>query len=243
MSLSKTFQLNTYDCNCDQNIKISSLMKFFQQTAREDLDAMDITYNRMREHNIVFVLTKVNLKLLKKIPADNDIIVSTIPISESGVRFIRDFSVKISGEDEFCAVCSTEWVLIDFVSRKLLRSSALPWKIKMDPKIIDISPVKTNVLSESDYHASMNVTYSMIDENLHLNNTRYADIIFDHIDKNINFNCNIESFNIDFLHEAHLGDTLEINYKHDGNIISVLGKNLTCGNNCFSACIFAKEKN
>ena len=67
MPITKKLELYSYDANPDGSVKIPSLMKHFQQIAREDLNTYGITYNMMRDANQVFVIIKAKLEFKKKI--------------------------------------------------------------------------------------------------------------------------------------------------------------------------------
>ena len=70
----KEIKIKSYDVDKNNNARISSIMKYFQQIARENLDQFGMTYDYLREHNIVFVLTKYKFKFYKNLHCDEKFI-------------------------------------------------------------------------------------------------------------------------------------------------------------------------
>lgn len=235
---SKEIKVKSYDVDKTSNIKLSSIMKYFQQIARENLDEFGMTYDFLREHNIVFVLSKYKIRILDKMYADKKYIFKTSPCAVQTVYFIRDFVV----EDESgkrCAEATSSWVIIDFNTRSIVRPTKLPGVIAPDARLVnfDVERNRTKVRENCDYNYNTNVAYSQLDQNNHLNNCCYADIIFDSIYAN---DISIpESYSIDmsFEHEAKFKSELDVKIYCDDTAFAVICYNSTDANVCFSACI------
>lgn len=67
------------------------------------------------------------------------------------------------------------------------------------------------------------VKFTDLDENKHLNNTKYARIILDALELSIDEN--IKTFEIDYVSEVKYGETLKIAYNRDGKHIDIAGYN------------------
>ena len=232
----KELKIQSYDVDNDNNLKLSSMMKYFQQVARENLDELGFTYKYLLELNIVFVLTKYKIKQLKNIHADEAVVLKTSPCEIQGVSFIRDFVIE-SFDGERIVEASSAWVIINFEKRAVLRPNHFPGNIPTDEKLVDFSPSRTNVPEELDFAYHTNVRYSQLDSNKHLNNCTYADIILDGICENKGNIPYISEINISYEHEALLGDSLTVNYKYDNDVCYIKCINNTSGNTCFTAII------
>lgn len=55
--LEQTIKIKSYDVHPNGVVKISALQKYMQQIAREDSDSYGATYAKMRDANMVFVIT------------------------------------------------------------------------------------------------------------------------------------------------------------------------------------------
>lgn len=234
----KEIKIKSYDVDRNNNAKISSIMKYFQQIARENLDQFGMTYDYLREHNIVFVLTKYKFKFYRNLHCDEKFIFKTSPCDIRGVSFIRDFVIEDSN-GIVCCEASSAWVIIDFVKRSILRPNRLPLPIIADPKLVDFIPdrISTNVRENEAQKYTTTVTYSHLDANNHLNNCCYADIMLDGYFA-LNGNVpDIKELDMSFDHEAAVLSELMLEYICDDNVIDVSCKNTTSGLPCFSAII------
>ena len=232
----KEIKVKSYDVCKNNTIKLSSVMQYFQQIARENLDMLGMTYNFLKEKNIVFVLTKYKIKIFKSMFADEKYIYKTSPCAVSGVSFIRDFLIEDYNSNVFAEASST-WIIIDFEKRTILRPNKLPFEISPDVKLVDFTPerIRTSALSEPSYVYFTKVKYSQLDANNHLNNCHYADIIIDGIYENGFLLPESYEFDISYEHEAALGAELKLDFYNSDNKIYVECNNLTDGSICFSA--------
>ena len=232
----KEIKIKSYDVGRDDNAKISSIMKYFQQIARENLDEFGMTYKFLRDHNIAFVLTKYKFKFYSEMHCDHKYIFKTSPCDTVGVSFIRDFVVEdIDGN--ICCEASSAWVIIDFEKRSILRPNRLPLPIQNDPKLVDFVPdrLSTNVREDNKGEFRTSVYYSQLDANNHLNNCYYVDILTDGLFAIKNDVPFIKSLEMSYDHEASVGNDLVIEYYFDDNSVSVICNNATSENICFLA--------
>lgn len=232
----KRIRINSYDVDRDNNAKISSIMKHFQQIARENLDQFGMTYSFLRDHNIVFVLTKYKFKFNGNLNCDETYVFKTAPCQVQGVSFIRDFIVEDDHGNILCEA-SSSWVIIDFEKRSILRPNKLPLPVPAEDKLVDFSPerIGTNVREGNIKKYTTVVKYSELDANNHLNNCCYADILLDGL-----FSINgevpfIKEMDMSFDHEAAVGSSLTVEYDFDTDSCFIKCNNDTSASLCFSA--------
>ena len=230
----RRFNITDYDVGADEIVRVSSLLKYFQTIATDDLDRQGMSYEFLRSHNMAFVLTKYSVRVYSKMHARSEYDFITSPCLVNGPTFIRDFTV-CDTQGVRVAVASSEWVLIDFQSRRLLRPSALPGTIKNDGKIHDFYPSRTFVQEDFEFEYSLAVTHSMLDENRHLNNCNYFNVIYDGFYANHKSVSPVADIEINFAHEAVLDDKLSLKYHFDGKDYHISCHNLTKENVCFTA--------
>ena len=205
MSFERDVTIYNFDLDRESNIKPSAIMHYLQQLALSDCDNVGMTYEKMRDAGQVFVLTKSLLELYRPFHLYDNIHCITWPKCTRGCTFERHFLLERNGEK--LAACSTQWVLIDYVKRRILRPSQLIGRLEDRPDL-DCgvpSPGKFSFDLPLTQVDSRTVYYSMIDENRHLNNCFYSDIALDYTD-----NKAIKSIQINYLEEAYEGDRLDI---------------------------------
>ena len=220
MPTTKKLELYSYDANPDGTIKIPSLMKHFQQIAREDLCTYGITYNMMRNANQVFVIIKSKIEFKKTISIYDDLYLKTVPTKISGITFFRDFFVT-DAQGVLYAVCSTSWVLMNYESRRILKPSEIISEIPSFPdQASDILLSRRFLFDTPASQKSTNVRkiyYSNLDENNHFNNTETAAFAVDMVADRILAGEKIKTFEIHFNHESIYEDELSITTEHREN--------------------------
>ncbi|MEG2118660.1 MAG: thioesterase, partial [Clostridia bacterium] len=81
------------------------------------------------------------------------------------------------------------------------------------------------------------VRYTELDENRHLNNAVYSDILIDYLPETVP-NSHIKRCQINFNSEATLGDLLDIYSKKENDGFVMITKNITAQKVCFEAELF-----
>ncbi len=227
------FTVKSYDVFPNSTMKPSAIQHYMQQFAREDCDGMGCTYVDMRNVNMVFVMTKMGIKVNKPVFAYDELTVRTYNNTVSGITFVREFEFYRDGEEVIHA--TTQWVIIKYDDRTIVRPRNFPFDIpalnlecaSVDiPRAIDISGL--------DFCEDRRVRLSDLDENDHLNNCVYSDISLDIIpyDRKDDF---VSEIRVIYRHEAKINDVLKLSLgeKEGGFVISA--HNSTTDTACFEA--------
>lgn len=214
MPLYNKMNLYSYDANPDGSVKISSLMKHFQQIAREDLDNSGLTYPKMRQANQAFVIIKAKIEFNQKMSIYDELFLKTVPTKIVGVSFFRDFFVT-DFKGNIVALATTSWVLVNFESRRILKPTDILYTIpefpnenaglKLSRKFCANNPLiskSTNVRK---------VCFNNLDENNHLNNAEISGFVVDEIAERLISGNQIDTFEIHFNQESKLNDELTLN--------------------------------
>lgn len=208
MPTARSVKFYSYDVMPNSVVKISSILKHFQQIARENMDDMGLSYEKILEKGVVFVLSRIRLKISKPIMCYDEVEIQTWQRAVKGATFIRDFRIVRDGEIIACA--SSYWVLIDFKSRKICRPSVLDGEYENIDIGDHIEPERfIEACCAYERAQERIVRYSDTDQNRHLNNTVYADITTDCLGY-YDQNEYIKDIQINFEGEAMPGDVIEL---------------------------------
>lgn len=217
MPTTKKLELYSYDANPDGSVKISSLLKAFQQIAREDLSSYGITYNMMRESDQVFVIIKAVIVFYKNISIYDEMFLTTIPTKINGITFFRDFFIK-DKDNNLLVVCSTSWVLMNYVTRRILRPAEIIREVPSFPdESSDITFSRRFSFKDFPFSKRTNVRkvyYNNLDENNHFNNAETAAFAIDEVSDRLIGGESVKRFEIHFNHESKLNDELTIVTEH-----------------------------
>lgn len=231
--LEKKITVASFDVYPNSTMKPSALQHYMQQLAREDCDGLGCTYTRMREVNMVFVMTKLGVRINKPVFAYDELTVRTYNNRVSGIIFEREFEFFRDGEKVIHA--TTQWVIVKYDTRKLVRPRDFPFAIpemNIDCGSIDIP--RSLDAKELPVCGERVVRLSDLDENDHLNNCVYSDISIDFIpyDRKEDF---VSDIRIIFHHEAKIGDVLTIGAAEKDGRFVVYAFNSTSNMACFEA--------
>lgn len=228
-------KIYSYELCHTGTIKPSYLMRYMQTAAGLDSDSFGATYQILREHDMVFVVSKLKLEMFDEIKRGDTIELKTWQKCIKGVSFIRDYEIKC--ENKVVGYGSAQWALMSFAERKPVRPINLPVELPGDPRMPsrDIELERILKYPENAVHYGTfkrMVMLSDLDENLHLNNTNYADIMLDFLPHDIH-SASFKTIQINFRGEARLNDELEINVYYADKTVYYYAENITKGHTCF----------
>lgn len=231
--LEKTFTVASFDVYPNSTLKPSALQRYMQQLAREDCDGMGFTYKVMREVNMVFVLTKLGINIEKPIYAYDEITVKTYQNRISGITWEREFEIYRNGEEVIHA--TTQWVVVKFDTRQLVRPKDFPCQINSLDKECNTIPLPRSIdCSDAKEVGNRVVRLSDLDENDHLNNCVYSDIAMDIIPYNRE-NDFVNEVKIIFRQEARINDILKLSLCEKEGTYNLSAYNETGEKPCFEA--------
>lgn len=216
----KTVRFGSFDLMPDHHPRPGAVLRQLQQLAREHMNTFGHTYYSMLEDGMVFILTRMAMRRFLPIPGEKDLRLVTGSNGVHGASFYRSFTLYDG--DALLFTAQTEWVLLDFRSRKILRPTALVWDAPVDPVLCGdltasrLAPLETGEIVARD---ERKVYLSMLDENDHLNNCVYADLVFDTLPDGIPW----RDFTINYLKEVRRGETLVITAKSSADGYFVCG--------------------
>ena len=207
----------------NKGIKVYSILNYFQDAAAQHAVLINLGYDDMIKDNMLWVVLRIKFDVYKDINYLDEINIKTWPEPKSKVDFGRSYLIEDMDENVLVKGKAV-WVVIDSVKRKIVRSSdVIRYKDEYTHKSIYDEPIKK--LEHIEYKNYKKVcTYKVkeedIDLNGHMNNTKYAKIVFDSVNVS---NRNIVSGQIDFINEARLNDLIDIYIIDDNDKIKSCG--------------------
>ena len=217
MILTKKIKPRTSDFDIYDKIKLHSLLDMFQDMAGDHAKILGLGYDQFKPRNLAWVLITTKIDILKDIPYDSEVILSTWPLEKGRVDFIRDYSVS-SPDGELYAIGSSKWVVIDYNTRRILRAKDIdyPGEYLNDKNYSEVEKLRIEIPSDKEYVCSHIVSNNDLDHNGHMNNCKYMEFIYNTI--NIKDGKQLISMHMDFINEAMLGDKLDLykfNYENE----------------------------
>lgn len=203
-----------YECDVGNRLKPSGALQYMQQTSSEQLASLQQSPEQLYEQGMVFLLVKTNLKIERMPLCGERISIGTAAVDVRGPRFIREFVLDSHRGERLISAYSL-WVLTDTVEHRIMRPNAYPYSLDLQESQLketvgDIRIPKAVPGEETGDDYELEIRYSHLDVNRHLNNCIYADLICDALPYPIVAEKQIATLALSFQQEARQGDRLQI---------------------------------
>ena len=215
MKWTEHFRINSHDTDASGQVRASLMLRYMQETANLQLKTLGPTVDELLAMGAAFFLSRINLSLYRPLHAYDEIDVSSWACESRGVSFNRCYEIRKNGE--LVAEAASVWGLVGIDDRRLFRVDEIQLGFDVaDPLELD-APKRVRIPRDLSLAlvGERPIAYSDIDQNGHMNNTNYPDMLCDFIpgmEKK-----HVLSFAISFAGEARLGETLKIyTAKSDG---------------------------
>ena len=188
------------ECDCDFALRLTAggLLRLVQEVSTRHCTLLGVTPERYEATHTAFLLAKLCARVHLDIPAGEEVTVVTTP-------------AIMLGEDKLAAEVDARWVLVDTQTRRILRKAppelGLPFGASSVPEL-EVSIPKPQ--GEPVLVGREKALYSRCDQNRHLNNTRYADILCDYLPPERFIQGPVRELRISYHREVPMGGTLEL---------------------------------
>ncbi len=213
------FNVRERDVNLNDDIRPATVLDYFQDIAGIHASELGVGFEPMLNLNLYWVILYVTFERVGKTPSFGEQIkVNTWPKLQSKLEFEREYEIR-DINDNLVIKGISNWCVINSQTRRLERAD----KVKFNGEYYDKSNYDTkckrklslkpeNILAEYDYKVHM----TDLDHNLHLNNARYLDVIYNMFPEN--GKKNFKRCEIAYISEARLNDIIHVKYFKDGNM-------------------------
>ncbi len=176
---SKDYEIRYTDVDFSDNLKLSSLLSVMEESACLSADELGFGYSVLQPENLGFILVNWYIDMYRAVKLGDVITVRTWPIKPKKLIVLRDFELYVGSEK--VGVATSRWCIVDLADFKLLPSSAvLSDDLQYnDFRSVDVTNIKIPEAGNLQYVYSKVVAYSDYDHYNHVNNTKYADFLFD----------------------------------------------------------------
>lgn len=218
---SYTLTTNFYDEH--NHLSMTGVLDLFQNAAVRHAILLGAGTSSINALGYFWMIAKNEVHYLKHPGLISSVKVVTWPLSPSRFFFDRHYQVTNDAGDEVIIEGRSRWVLVSMRDRKMVGSNnyhyPLPSFSAGLPRFKEAFPL---INEGEEVVGTYVVRPSDLDENHHLNNSRYGNIIFDFLTQSANEVIN--DFSIQYLNEAAVGDTLVIYRSINGPRILISGR-------------------
>lgn len=201
------FKLSTDDFYYNGDVKLSCILNLFQTVASDHAEKLGMGFDDMIKKDMIWVLVKIRLDVVDKIPFTSTVKVVTYPHPKGRLGYVRDYLIY-DENGNLTVKGSALWCFVSYSTRKLLRPTIDYEGEYVDSKIYLDDFIRLSPILSQNHSYVCHILQTDIDRNNHTNNVKYADFIIN----GLNEIPNIKSFSIQFNHETKLGDEINLAY-------------------------------
>ena len=207
------FNVRERDVNLNDNIRPATVLDYFQDIAGMHATELGVGFKPMLDLKLYWVILYVEFERIGKNPSFGEKVrVNTWPKLQSKLEFEREYEIR-DLNDNLLIKGISNWCVINSETRRLERAEKVKFsgeyydKSNYDIKCkrkLNLTP--SDVIKEYDYKVLM----TDLDHNLHLNNARYLDLVYNMMRENGKKEC--KKCEIAYISEARLDDIIHVKY-------------------------------
>ncbi len=225
-----SYNLRAADFDRWSTLRPAAIMDLFQDIAGRHANQLGCGLEALLEKNVVWILVKLRFRVLKDAHMYQQVKVRTWPLPPQRISYTREY--LISDENgEAIVEGSSEWVLMDFSSRKIVAIGDIyPLESFCEKRNFEERFPRLRAFdAENSY--SFIPPYSDFDMNGHVNNTKYANFVLDALSPEKALS--LKEFRMEYHREVLPNEKLNILTARQDGIILARGESET-GEKMFS---------
>ena len=208
MKWTENYIVNIHDADMNGIVSASGILRYMEDASNRHMLAQKPSYEELLREGYAFILSRIGLSVYAPLHAYDSITVETWAVASRGVTYNRCY--RILREGAIVAEATSVWALVGVEDRKLHRVGEIPLNYWEDePLELDL-PVRFKIPSEVSLtlRGERTVLYPDVDQNHHMNNTKYPDLFCSFIPEMEK--SRVITSVLSFVSEAPLGETLKI---------------------------------
>lgn len=196
--------VDIHDVDYNGIARLSSLMRYIQSAAQTQLTVNGMSYDELRRMHRGFILSRIKMEFTEPVRAYEPLSAVTYPCESRGYSFLRCYALEKDGRTIGRAV--SVWALIDTETRALVKVNDFELGLEThEPHNLSLSrfSLPTSIKEVGTY----TVNYADLDQNCHMNNTRYPDMYSNFLSLD---GKRIRTISINYYNEAPRGARLHV---------------------------------
>jgi len=209
MKYTEKYNIHWHDTDAAREMRPSATLMYMQETANRQFLAAGTTLDEMRDRSGTgFLLSRMAIEILAPLHAYDDIEVDTFTCHGHGATFPRGFEIRRGGVT--VARATSNWALVRLADRSLLRVEDEPLLFEDEPEITVSMPLRFRAARDAVWQTvgERRIVWADLDYNLHMNNTKYPDMLADFLPDPLG--VRVTGLSLSYLREAAFGDTLTV---------------------------------
>ncbi len=209
MKYTEKYKVRWHDTDATRKVRPSELLVYMQETANRHFNSAGRNLDTERDtKKVAFILSRISFDFYSPLRAYEEIEVDTFTCESRSFSFERGFIIRRG--DETVAKGASVWALVDLRNGNLVRTESYDVGFENEPKVVTDTPLRIRMPKQEKFTlvGKRKISYSDIDYNMHMNNTKYPNMLCDFMEL-----CDTEKIagmSLSYLHEAAFGDEIDI---------------------------------
>ena len=216
MKFSERYITRWHDTDAFRRVRPTRMLVYMQETSNLHMMSRGMSLDDLRDKKkLAFILSKIRMKIYAPLYLGEEIEVQTWTYETRGLGTGRFY--RILREGEIIAYADTTWALVDLESGGLVGMDRSGYGFEHEDVVTLDVPPRFRVPKGTEFKkiAERDILYSDLDYNMHMNNTKYADMLLDYIP--LEETGRVGGFFLSYLHEAAFGDRMDVMRLKDGD--------------------------
>lgn len=205
-----SFAVKAIDCRPDGGMKVNALMQYLQEAAACHAEQLGFGFADMNRRNCFWVLANLRLEIAQEPRWMDRLTIRTWPSGHSRLTATREFvGAAEDGSESFRA--GSEWMVLDRRTGRPQNLTRFGLNLpEAEPKALSAPLHRLKPFDGGARTCSLQVPYSALDFNGHVNNTEYVRWAMDGLSLQLGRPPQVRAVHVTFLAEAFQGDEIEV---------------------------------
>ncbi len=205
----ETYTVRWHDTDAAREVRPTALLALMQETSSLQFLRHGRSLDTIRdEDGAGFMVSRLSFDLLAPLHAFEELRIETFTCEGHGLTFPRGF--RVYRGEALVARCHSTWALVRIADRTLVKVKDAPPLFENEPPVETHTPLRFLPPPDATFEkvGERRVVWSDLDYNMHMNNTKYADTVWDFLEDPAHWRVTGMSFA--YHREAAFGSTLRL---------------------------------
>ena len=206
----KQYNIRSYECDRNNNLRILTLMNIFQDMADNDAARLNFGLAFCIANGMTWVGSNYALEIDRLPKMHENITIETWPSAKNKLSAYRDF--EVFGEDGKPIIrASSQWVMLNLEKRRPVSViDALPQYQPLEERAVATDFPKIGEITDGDSQFKFRVRFDDIDLNKHINNAVYILWVTEAVEPEFRLAHNPARIDINFRKEGYMGEKIMV---------------------------------
>ena len=207
----QNYEVTDIAVDCYGRMKTSMILFLAQEIAGRHCVSLAVDYETLERKRMFWAVTRHRVQITRLPVRGETIRIETWPMPTTRVAYPRSV-VAYDAQGNECFRSISLWVLMDLDKRNMILPGKSGVSVVGTLRGTELATPTGLVAKELSNHSLRRVSFTDMDRNLHMNNTRYMDWIDDLLPSAFHDNHHPREFTVCYLAEAREGQTLQLRW-------------------------------